>query len=70
MIGGGSLAYTLLGLKFDEFDETKTQFLILDPHYTGPDNLQNVTDKKSKAIYWIDQSLFKPKNFYNFLLPQ
>ncbi len=39
MIGGGSLAYTLLAIRIDEYDENKTQFLILDPHYIGPDNL-------------------------------
>ena len=34
MIGGGVLAYTLLGVAFN--DETgEAAFLILDPHYTG-----------------------------------
>ncbi len=70
MIGGGSLAYTLLGIRLDELDQSKIQFLIMDPHYIGQDNLSQVTDKKSKAIYWTDQNIFKPKSFYNFLLPQ
>jgi hypothetical protein len=34
MIGGGVLAYTLLGVQFDELTGDAA-FLILDPHYTG-----------------------------------
>jgi hypothetical protein len=34
MIGGGVLAYTLLGVAFDEVTGSAA-FLILDPHYTG-----------------------------------
>jgi hypothetical protein len=34
MIGGGVLAYTLLGVTFNE-DTGEAAFLILDPHYTG-----------------------------------
>jgi hypothetical protein len=34
MIGGGVLAYTLLGVAFNE-DTGEAAFLILDPHYTG-----------------------------------
>jgi hypothetical protein len=34
MIGGGVLAYTLLGVQFDE-SSGEAAFLILDPHYTG-----------------------------------
>ena len=34
MIGGGVLAYTLLGVQFDE-GTGECAFLILDPHYTG-----------------------------------
>jgi hypothetical protein len=34
MIGGGVLAYTLLGVAFNE-DTGAAAFLILDPHYTG-----------------------------------
>jgi hypothetical protein len=35
MIGGNSLAYTLLGLWVDALDERKVEFLIADPHYVG-----------------------------------
>ena len=34
MIGGGVLAYTLLGVHFNE-STGECAFLILDPHYTG-----------------------------------
>jgi hypothetical protein len=34
MIGGGVLAYTLLGVHFNE-QTGDCAFLILDPHYTG-----------------------------------
>jgi hypothetical protein len=34
MIGGGVLAYTLLGVQFNE-STGDAAFLILDPHYTG-----------------------------------
>jgi hypothetical protein len=34
MIGGGVLAYTLLGVAWNE-DTGEAAFLILDPHYTG-----------------------------------
>lgn len=34
MIGGGVLAYTLLGVQFNE-QTGDAAFLILDPHYTG-----------------------------------
>jgi hypothetical protein len=70
MIGGGSLAYTLLGIRVDESDNKKNKYLILDPHYIGPDNLPAISTKNSKAIYWTDHTIFKPKSFYNFLLPQ
>ena len=36
MMGGGQLAYTLLGVEYDE-RSGECAFLILDPHYTGED---------------------------------
>ena len=41
MIGGGVLAYTLLGVDFNE-STGQCAFLILDPHYTGADDLKRV----------------------------
>lgn len=41
MIGGGVLAYTLLGIDFDE-RSGRAAFLILDPHYTGGEDLKKI----------------------------
>jgi len=41
MIGGGVLAYTLLGIDFNE-RTGDCAFLILDPHYTGPEDLKRI----------------------------
>jgi hypothetical protein len=67
MIGGGQLAYTLLGVSYNESLD-KLMFLILDPHYTGKDELQSIQKKGWCA--WKDISLFKDSYFYNLCLPQ
>ena len=41
MIGGGVLAYTLLGIDFDE-RSGRCAFLILDPHYTGAEDIKKI----------------------------
>lgn len=41
MIGGGVLAYTLLGIDFNE-RTGDCAFLILDPHYTGAEDLKRI----------------------------
>ena len=38
MIGGGQLAFTLLGIDFNE-RSGEVRFLIMDPHYTGTDDI-------------------------------
>eukprot|EP00887_Chlorella_sp_A99_P003427 scaffold7.g3427.t1 len=74
MIGGGVLAYTLLGVDFNE-RTGDCAFLILDPHYTGGEDL-----KKIRAGGWVawrrlgDKSaggseLFRADAFYNFMCP-
>jgi len=67
MIGGGVLAYTLLGIDYNE-ETGDIKFLILDPHYTGSDNLKNIQDKG--WIGWKESKLFVDSAFYNFCLPQ
>lgn len=75
MIGGGVLAYTLLGIDFNEATG-ECAFLILDPHYTGPDNLakihagQWVAWKRADAKAAAGGDLFVPTAFYNLLCPQ
>lgn len=75
MVGGGVLAYTLLGVQFNE-QTGDCAFLILDPHYTGSDEL-----KKIHAGGWVcwkkmgdsaaaGGKLFAEDAFYNFLCPQ
>lgn len=75
MIGGGVLAYTLLGIYYDT-DSEECQYLILDPHYTGQDDLKKI--HAGKWVSWKKPSdsataggkLFLPSAFYNLLCPQ
>lgn len=69
MIGGGVLAYTLLGVAEDEEEPSKSQFLILDPHYKGKEDLKTVLNPKSKAVYWAGQKIFRADSFYNLCCP-
>ena len=75
MIGGGVLAYTLLGIDFNE-STGDCAFLILDPHYTGGEDLgkihagQWVAWKKPGDRAAAGGDLFVRDAFYNFLCPQ
>ncbi len=60
------LAYTLLGVDYNDATGA-IKFLILDPHYVGPDNIKNI---KNKWCAWKDASLFRKDSFYNLCLPQ
>lgn len=42
--GGGVLAHTILGVAWSE-TSGQIRFLILDPHYTGGEDIQTITDK-------------------------
>ena len=42
--GGGVLAHTILGVAWSE-TTGQIRYLILDPHYTGAEDLQTITDK-------------------------
>lgn len=44
MIGGGNLAHTILGVDFNE-NTGKLRFLVLDPHYTGLEDLNTILKK-------------------------
>lgn len=46
MIGGGVLAHTILGVDFNE-STGDSMLLILDPHYTGVDDIKIIQDKVS-----------------------
>ncbi|KAK3507629.1 hypothetical protein QTP70_031677 [Hemibagrus guttatus] len=49
MIGGGVLAHTILGVAWSE-TSGQIRFLILDPHYTGGEDLQTITDKVEVGV--------------------
>ncbi|KAG6473736.1 hypothetical protein ZIOFF_067653 [Zingiber officinale] len=73
MIGGGVLAYTLLGVDYNEVSGD-CAFLILDPHYTGSDDLKKIVHGGwcgwKKAVDSKGKSFFLKDKFYNLLLPQ
>lgn len=46
MIGGGVLAHTIIGVDFSELTGD-VKFLILDPHYTGGEDIKIITNKVS-----------------------
>lgn len=71
--GGGVLAYTLLGVDYNEASGD-CAFLILDPHYTGNDDLKKIVNGGwcgwKKAIDSKGKHFFLQNKFYNLLLPQ
>ncbi|KAA8540731.1 hypothetical protein F0562_024350 [Nyssa sinensis] len=73
MIGGGVLAYTLLGVDYNEASGD-CAFLILDPHYTGNDELKKIVNGGwcgwKKAVDNKGKHFFLHDKFYNLLLPQ
>lgn len=66
MIGGGVLAHTILGVDFNS-ETNELKFLILDPHYTGGENL-DVIQKKGWCA-WKGVSFWDKKAYYNFCMP-
>lgn len=48
-LGGGVLAHTILGVDWNEATGD-TKFLILDPHYTGGENLKIIQDKVGVGV--------------------
>lgn len=79
MVGGGVLAYTLLGVQHDG-DTGDASFLILDPHYAGGDSEERDLRGKIVGGGWVgwkrvgDKAaaggeLFAHEAFYNFLCP-
>ncbi|DBA76348.1 TPA: hypothetical protein ACH3X1_010059 [Trebouxia sp. C0004] len=75
MIGGGVLAYTLLGISHNE-RTGECAFLILDPHYTGNEDLSKI--QHGQWVAWKSPlgkaaaggPLFVQNAFYNLLCPQ
>jgi hypothetical protein len=68
MIGGGVLAFTLLGVSIDP-STGEDRYLILDPHYTGPEDLDRILSKG--ACRWrLRAQVFAADTFYNLCVPQ
>jgi hypothetical protein len=67
MIGGGMLAYGLLGIDFNE-KTGEIMFLILDPHYTESEDLSTIL-KKGWCGWKKASDVFLAKHFYNFCMP-
>jgi hypothetical protein len=67
MIGGGVLAYTLLGVAYNELTG-ECLFLILDPHYIGAEDIGAIVPQW--CGWKTAQEVFVPDAFYNFCCPQ
>ncbi|KAK0158922.1 hypothetical protein PV328_009859 [Microctonus aethiopoides] len=67
MIGGGVLAHTILGIRYNE-NTKETQWLILDPHYEGTENLSTIVNRGWCG--WKNEDFWKKDAFYNMCLPQ
>ncbi|KAM9314279.1 ufm1-specific protease 2 [Pholidichthys leucotaenia] len=67
MIGGGVLAHTILGVAWSEITG-QIRYLILDPHYTGAEDLQVITDKGWCG--WKGPDFWDQTAYYNLCLPQ
>lgn len=65
VLGGGVLAHTILGIDVNEELGT-VKYLVLDPHYTGADNIKSI---HGKGVFWKDASFWKKDSFYNICLP-
>jgi len=69
MMGVGDLAFGLVGISVD--DKTgDTSYLVVDPHYTGADNIKSVID--GKWVGWKKISFFKERSkgsFINICMP-
>uniref|UniRef100_A0A1I8N7C5 Probable Ufm1-specific protease 2 n=1 Tax=Musca domestica TaxID=7370 RepID=A0A1I8N7C5_MUSDO len=67
MIGGGVLAHTIIGIDYN-VQTGQIKFLILDPHYTGDDDLQTIQSKGWCG--WKGMDFWDKKSYYNLCLPQ
>ncbi|XP_075972965.1 UFM1 specific peptidase 2 [Anticarsia gemmatalis] len=67
MIGGGVLAHTILGVEYNSVTN-EVRYLILDPHYTGADDLNTVINKGWCG--WKNSDFWNKTAHYNLCLPQ
>eukprot|EP00055_Hartaetosiga_balthica_P002195 m.3032 g.3032 ORF g.3032 m.3032 type:complete len:582 (+) comp2008_c0_seq1:96-1841(+) len=66
MIGGASLAHTILGIDWDDQRGT-VRWLILDPHYKGDEDLKII--HKKGWCNWKEEKFWSKRASYNILLP-
>ncbi|XP_018336684.1 ufm1-specific protease 2 [Agrilus planipennis] len=67
MIGGGVLAHTILGVDYNR-KTGDIQFLVLDPHYTGPEDVEII--QKKGWCGWKGMNFWDKGSYYNMCLPQ
>ena len=67
MIGGGVLAHTIVGVIFNELTGA-VRFLIVDPHFTGHDQLKTVQSKG--WVGWKGPEFWNQTAHYNLCMPQ
>nr|XP_053650775.1 ufm1-specific protease 2-like [Cherax quadricarinatus] len=67
MIGGGVLAHTIIGVDWNA-QSGDISFLILDPHYTGPEDLTTIQNKGWCG--WKGPDFWDEASYYNLCLPQ
>lgn len=65
--GGGVLAHTILGVSNDK-ETGDVRFLILDPHYTGTEQISTIVNKGWCG--WKKKDFWRKDAFYNMCLPQ
>jgi len=66
MVGGGVYAHTIIGVSDNE-DTDCPSFLILDPHYTGGEDLKTILNKG--WVGWKDHKFWSTTDFYNVCMP-
>lgn len=64
--GGGVLAHTILGIEYNSVTN-ETRYLILDPHYTGGEDLTTVVNKGWCG--WKNSDFWNKTAHYNLCLP-
>jgi len=67
MIGGGVLAHSIVGVVYNE-QTGDVRFLIVDPHYTGHDQLKTVQSKG--WVGWKGPDFWNKTAHYNLCMPQ
>lgn len=66
MIGGGTLAHTIIGVDFNE-ETGNVAYLILDPHYTGAEDIKTIQDKGWCG--WKGGDFWNQTSFHNMCMP-